>query len=127
MLGKIVAIMLSIAIILLAILTQLTKPATIGPLGIFFVFTLMYVSVLGILTFLLFGVSRLFRKMITTLNIKKSVGVLSLRRSYYFSSVLALAPVIFIGLQSVGEIGVYELFLIALFVSIACVYIAKKT
>ena len=51
---------------------------------------------------------------------------LSFRRSYYFSTVLAAAPVMLIGLQSVGSVGIYEFILVMLFVVIGCVYIAKR-
>ena len=54
MLGRAIAISMVGAIVLLAVLLQTTTPATIGPLGILFVFILLYVSVLGVLTFLLF-------------------------------------------------------------------------
>ena len=52
---------------------------------------------------------------------------LSLRKAYYFASVMGLAPVMFIGMQSVGEVGFYELVLIILFVGISCMYIAKRS
>lgn len=52
---------------------------------------------------------------------------MTLGRSYYFASVIALAPVMVVGMQSVGEVGLYELLLVILFVGIACVYIAKRT
>lgn len=58
---------------------------------------------------------------------KRTLPSLTIRRSYYFSSVLALAPVMFIGMQSVGEVGIYEVVLVLLFVGIACVYVAKRT
>ena len=40
---------------------------------------------------------------------------------------MALAPVMIIGMQSVGEVGLYELSLVVVFLVIACVYIAKRT
>ncbi|MDB5165118.1 MAG: rane protein of unknown function [Candidatus Saccharibacteria bacterium] len=50
-----------------------------------------------------------------------------LSRAYYFSSVVSLSPVMLVGMQSVGGIGVYECGLVALFTIIGCVYIAKRT
>ena len=127
MLGRVIAIGMVGAIVLLAVLLQTTAPASIGPMGILFVFILLYVSVLGVLTFLLFGCSRIVSKVIATVFAHKSVQPLTLRRSYYYASVLALAPVLFIGMQSVGEVGAYDVLLVVLFVVIACVYIAKRT
>jgi hypothetical protein len=127
MLGRVIAVSSIGAAIVLAILLQMTKPATVGPLGILIVFILMYVSVLGALTFLMFGISKLIVRLSGSVTIRRPLQPLGLKRSYYFSSVIALAPVIVIGMQSVGEVGFYDLLLVVIFVSIGCVYIAKRT
>ncbi len=127
MLEKVALTGIVTAIMLLVILLQVTTPTTVGPLGILASFMLMYVSVLGILTFLLFGSSRIVSKISASLTVKKPFSSLTLRRSYYFSSVIALAPVMFIGMQSVGELRIYEVLLVILFVIIACIYISKRT
>jgi hypothetical protein len=127
MLGKVLSISLVISVTLLVTLLQTTTPATIGPLGILIVFILMYVSVLCVLTFLLFSASRVVEKITTSLTLKRPIQQLSLRKSYYFSSVIALAPVMVVGMQSVGEVGFYEVVLVILFVAISCIYIAKRT
>ncbi len=127
MVGKVLAISFSAAVVLLVVILQTTTPATIGPLGILTVFILMYVSVLSALTFLLFSGSKLVAKASASLTVKRPVQALTLSKSYYFSSVLALAPVMLIGAQSVGDVGIYEVLLIVVFVLISCVYIAKRT
>lgn len=127
MLGKLIAISSITAIVLLVLLLQTTAPATIGPLGVLFVFILIYVSVLGVLTFLLFGASEIVIRLLSLLIPKGHAESLSLRRAYYYSSVISLAPVLFIGMQSVGEVSLYDVLLVVLFVVIACVYIAKRT
>lgn len=127
MLGRVIAVSSIGAAIILAILLQMTKPATVGPLGILVVFILMYMSVLGALTFLMFGISRLIVRLSTSVTIRRPLQPLTLKRAYYFSSVIALAPVMIIGMQSVGEVGFYDLLLVVIFVSIGCVYIAKRT
>lgn len=125
--GRIVAVSMSIAVVLLAVVLHTTTPATIGPLGILFVFILLYVSVLGGLTFLLFGIGKIAQKVLAPFIPKKPMTPVTLGRAYYYSSVLALAPVLFIGMQSVGEVSIYEVLLVVLFVVIACIYIAKRT
>lgn len=127
MLGKVLGISFVTATMLLIILLQTTTPTTIGPLGILIVFILMYVSVLGVLTFLLFWSSYYVAKMSSSVTVKRPPQRLSLVRSYYFSSVVALGPVMLVGMQSVGQVGVYEVGLIFLFITISCVYIAKRT
>lgn len=127
MLGRILTISLTVALMLLVILLQTTTPATIGPLGILLIFVLMYVSVLCALTFLLFFSSRVIAKISSSVTVRRPLQPMSLIRSYYFSSVIALAPVMLIGMQSVGDVSFYEVVLIATFIAISCVYIAKRT
>ncbi len=127
MLGRILTISLAVSLVLLVVLLQTTTPATIGPLGILFIFVLMYLSVLSALTFLIFVTSKFVVRLASNIMIRRSVEPLSLLKSYYFSSALALVPVMLIGMQSVGEVSFYELLLIVTFVVISCVYIAKRT
>ena len=114
-------------IVALAIFLLTTQPASVGPVGILFVFILMYVSVLGVLTFLLFGISKIVVKISTPFTVKRPLSAMTIRRAYYFSSVVGLAPVMLIGMQSVGEVGIYDLLLVVIFVIIACIYISKRT
>lgn len=127
MFGKVIALGSAIAIVLVAILLQMTTPAEVGPLGIFILFILVYMSVLGVLTYLLFWGSYLWAKTLSVMGLRRPLQPLSLRRAYYFASVLALAPIMLVGLQSVGEVGFYEVFLIVAFVAVGCVYMARRT
>lgn len=127
MLGRIVAGSIVAAIALLAILLETTTPATIGPIGILLVFILMYLSALGVLTFLLFAGSRIVARVGAFFAVRQPIQPLSFGRSYYYSSIVALAPVLFIGMQSVGEVSLYDIFLVIIFVVIGCIFIAKKT
>lgn len=128
MLGRVLFIAVVIALVLLAIIFNTTLPAAVGPLGILFVFILMYILAVGVLTFLLFGFSVLFEKCINTLVVtKKPMQSLSLTRAYYFSSVAALGPIMLIGIHSVGELGFYDVLLVSIFIIISCIYVAKRT
>ena len=123
MLGKVLAMTTLMAFVLLSALLQSTSPSTIHPLGILVIFVLIYTLALGVLTFFVFGASRavgLFTKRV------RKVRVMSIQRAYYFASVLALAPVMYMGIRSIGRTGVYELALIVVFEIIACFYIAKR-
>lgn len=127
MLGRLVAIVSLVAVVSLFVLLQMTTPATIGPLGILIVFILMYTSALGVLTFLLYGGSKLIVKLSRSVTVRQPLEPLPLGRAYYFSSAIALAPVILIGMESVGGVSFYELALVIIFVVIACVYIARRS
>jgi hypothetical protein len=126
MLGKIVAISSIAAIILLFFLVNTTTPATAGPLGILGVFVLMYIALIGVATYFLFGTNKVFSKVSTAFMGQRPAPGLSFRRAYYFGSVIALGPVMFVGLQSVGKVGVQEVVLVVLFMVLGCVYIARR-
>ena len=50
----------------------------------------------------------------------------ALIKLYYFSSVLALAPVILLGIQSIGGIKLFDICLVVIFEVIACLYVYKR-
>lgn len=126
MLEKIVAVITVISLCLLALLLNITAPTTIGPLGILTVFILGYLSSLGMMTYLIYGASRLFVHLGTAFTIKRPLAPIPFKVAYYYSTVIAAAPIMLIGLQSVGNGGIYEFLLVVLFVVIGYVYITKR-
>ncbi|MGV9001998.1 MAG: hypothetical protein ACOH18_03530 [Candidatus Saccharimonadaceae bacterium] len=60
------------------------------------------------------------------MTVRKPLAQMQFKRAYYYSTVLAAAPVMLIGLQSVRSIGVYESILVILFEVVACVYVSKR-
>lgn len=120
MLGKVLALITLGAFVILSALLQSTSPSTIHPLGILAVFILLYLLVLGALTFFMFAVAR------TINSFRKKKQEIRIQQVYYYASVLALAPVMIIGMRSIGHAGVYDIALILLFEIVACFYIAKR-
>lgn len=123
MLGKVLASLSLVAFVLLSAILQSTSPSTIHPIGILFVFVLMYLLALGVLTFFVFGLSKL---MVVLLYNGSKHAPLTLQQAYYYGSAIALAPVILLGMRSIGQTGVYEILLVILFEIIACFYISKR-
>ena len=115
-----------VALLVMGILLQQFSPTTAGPVGILALFGSLYVVCLVIITFTLYVVSRMLARMGSVLIFRRPVQPMSWMHAYYFASVLALLPVIALGLQSVGGVGVYEVFLVGLFGVFGCVYVAKK-
>jgi hypothetical protein len=126
MLEKIVAITTVTSLCLLAVLLNITAPTTIGPLGILAVFILGYLSSLGVMTYFLYSFSRLIAHLGAAFTVKRPLQPIAFRHAYYYSTVVAAAPIMLIGLQSVGSVGVYELLLVLVFIVIGCVYITKR-
>ena len=111
---------------LLLLLLNNTAPTSVGPFGILAVFVFSYISSLGIVTYVLYGASYLVSYVSSSLTVKKPIARLGFREAYYYSTIVAVAPVMLIGLQSVNTIGVYEYGLVGLFVLIGCLYITKR-
>lgn len=116
-----------VSICLLLILLMTTTPATAGPFGLLVIFISSYLASLGIVTFFLYGASRIFASFFAGFSVKKPLRALSLQKSYYYGTVLATAPVMLIGLQSVGAVGFYEVGLVLLFIVIGCLYVSRRT
>ena len=127
MAGKFIAISGVVAAVLLAVMLQVTTPATVGPLGLLFVFILLYVASLSALTFFIFAASRVAARFARGVMVRRPLQVLTMAQSYYYGSVVALAPVMLLGMQSVGAVGIYEALLVVVFVVLGCVYIAKRS
>ena len=126
MLKKTIAITTVVSLCLLIILLNVTSPSTSDPFEILIIFIFAYLLSLGLVTFFIFGVSYLVSRLSVVFAARRPTERLNFKRSYYYSTIVALAPVMLIGLQSVGVVNVYEILLICLFVIIGCLYISKK-
>lgn len=126
MLKKVVITSAIISLCLLAVLLNVTTPATIGPFGILAVFILGYVSLLGVVAYFFYGFNRLISNLSTAFTVKKPLSPMTFKRAYYYSTVISAIPIMLIGLQSVGSVGVYEVILVIIFGVIGCIYISKR-
>ena len=118
MLGKVLALSSLISFVLLSALMQVTSPSTVHPVVILFIFVLIYVLALGSLTFLLLAAQHLLRR--------KKTSTFTTTQAYYLASVLALMPVMMLGVQSIGRADIYSSILIILFELVACFYVVKR-
>lgn len=126
MLQKIIAVMTVFSLCLLIFMVSVTTPATAGPFGLLVIFISAYLACLGLISFFLYGVSRVWAYATAGIALRRRPTVFSFRRAYYFSTVLAAAPVMLIWLQSVGSVGIYEFLLVVIFEVIGCLYVAKR-
>lgn len=115
-----------VSLCLLVLLLSTTTPATAGPIGLLVIFISAYLAAMGLLSFFLYGANRLLSFFFSGFTNSKRRYTLSLKKSYYYGTVLAAAPVMLVGLQSVGSVGVYETVLVLIFVIIGCFYVSKR-
>lgn len=126
MLQRVIALITLVSLCLLILMLVFTTPASAGPFGLLVIFISAYLTALGSISFFLYGINRILTYAVSGFTLKKPIQPFSFRRAYYYSTVLAAAPVMLIGLQSVGSIGVYELLLVILFEVIGCIYVTKR-
>lgn len=126
MLPKIIATISLASLVLLSAMLTFTTPAAAGPFGLLVIFITAYLTFIGLISFFLYGISHLIASVSSGVTVKKPITPMSFRRAYYFSTVLAAAPVMLIGLQSVRSINVYELLLVVIFEVIACLYVSRR-
>ncbi len=111
----------------LGYLLSSTTPANAGATGILTVFLLSYVMSVVMLTFFIFGTHRVITRLFYSDRTGRVADDVTLRRSYYFASILALGPLILVSLRSVGKVGVTELILVLLLLAIGCLYVSRQT
>lgn len=125
MLKKIILFSSLSAFVILLIILNITTPSRVGPIGILAVFIMLYAIFLGFISFLIYG----FLKILILLKQKKenaSSDIKVFKKAYYYSTVIAFAPVVMIAQQSIGGVGFFEFFLILIFEIIACIYVSKR-
>ena len=127
MLKKIIPIITIISLCSLVVLLNVTAPSWAGPFGVLAVFIFAYLLSLGLATYFFYYSSKVVSYFSRIFITRKPVLRLDFRRSYYFATVFAATPIIFIGLQSVGPVGLYESLLIIIFLIIGFVYVSKRT
>lgn len=127
MLPRLIATISLASLVVLSLMLTFTSPATAGPFGLLVIFVTAYLTFVGVISFFLFGINRLIVMVSSGMTLRKPLLKMEFRRAYYFSTVLAAAPVMLIGLQSVQSIGVYEFILVIIFEAVACVYVSKRT
>ena len=126
MLPRIVATVSLASLCVLSLMLTFTSPSTTGPFGLLVLFISAYLTFVGLVSFFLFGINRLVIMVTKGMAVRKPLRPMEFKRAYYFSTVLAAAPVMLIGLQSVQSVGLYEVALVIIFEVVACLYISRR-
>jgi uncharacterized membrane protein YccC len=115
-----------ISVCLLVVLLNISTPITVGPFGILIIFIFAYLSLVGLIAYIIRFSSLVVTRISATFVPRKPIEELSFRRAYYYSTVVAAGPIMLVGLMSVGSIGIYEIILIVIFIIIGCLYVSKR-
>lgn len=115
-----------VSLCLLVYLLNTTTPVTAGPFGILAIFIFAYLSSLGVVTYFLYFISRVVSHLSVVFMARKPFEALTMKRSYFYSTILAATPILLVGLQSVGAGSIYGFILVLIFVAIGCLYVSKR-
>jgi hypothetical protein len=121
---SIVAIISVLSLISVLLIMSFTSPNEISPFGILALFVLVYVFCVGLFTFGLYWSTRVYSYIYSRLG-RRRVNPITFKNSYFFSTVVAVLPVMIIGLQSVGAVSWYSNILVLLFVGLGVLYVSK--
>lgn len=106
-------------------LFNITTPSSAGPPGVLAVFIFAYILFIGVTTFIIYWGAQLLVRISRAIKTSRPFEPMPFKRACYFSTIIALAPIMLIGLQSVGAVSLYSVILIILFVAIGSLYISK--
>lgn len=104
----------------------MTRPGEVGPFGILAFFVLLYLSAGSIIYMLLTGIIYVLMRVLPPGSLRLWLENVSHTKVYYYTTVLALAPVVLLGMASVGSIGGLDIVLVVLFEILACFYISRR-
>lgn len=127
MFAKLLIIVGIVSALALSYILVTVSPVEAGATGVLAVFLLSYIVSVIVLTFLFYLVQKIVLKFLYSDRTGSVTGQVSLRKSYYYGSILALGPVILVSLRSVGKAGSGELVLVAILMIIGCLYISRQT
>lgn len=126
MIAKLIAVSMTIGLIGLILIMQLTTPATIHPIGLLAFFVCLYILMAGIFGVLIRYFSKISSSLASRMRSLKRQP-LSLVQSYRYGTVVAFAPVVLLAMQTVGGIQPLDVLFVVLFVGVALFYVAKRS
>ena len=127
MFAKILVLVGICAAILLGYIITTMSPVKAGATGVLVVFLLSYIVSVVVLTFFVFLTHKLLLQLLYSDRTGHAGERLSMRKAYYYASILGLGPVILVSLRSVGQDGVIQLLLVVALLAIGCLYVSRQT
>jgi uncharacterized membrane protein len=109
-----------VALLALGFVLNTTNPLQSGPLIILAVFVLIYIVVVSLFSAALHLIA-------TVVRMVRPSSRFSMKRGYYVVSIIGLAPVLFIALNTLGQLDMLEIVLILLLFGLGCFYVVRRS
>lgn len=110
----------------LAFLLSTTNPTQAGPIGVLVVCIASYAGLVSLFSFIVFYTRGMYVQIASKIKPTIQLQAYTLKRSYLHATVFALVPILLIGLRSVSGFAWYDILLVALFVAVGTLYVAKR-
>lgn len=123
---EVVATIGVLLLMFIVVFLHATNPGSVGPLGVLVFFVALYVMLVCALFLALTAIHSLVLKFAPPGKTRQLVEPTSTLKRYYYSSVIALAPIILIGMQSVGGVRLFDVVLVLLFEIFAIFYTHRR-
>ena len=114
MLNRLILLISLVAVAILLVMLNLTTPAEVGPLGVLVFFTMIYVAMFGLATLVIWGMRRVTGKEGLT------------KKDYYYAVTVAFGPIMMLLVQSFGNLNVFTIGLVVVFVFLLCFLVKKR-
>lgn len=115
-----------VALVIAGLMLTMTRPGEVGPFGVLALFILLYIVAGSVIYVSLTAVIGVLRKILPPGSLRLWLDNLPHTKVYYYTTVLALMPVVLLGMASVGSIGGLDVLLVLLFELLACFYISRR-
>lgn len=116
----------SVALVMAGLMLTMTRPGEVGPFGVLALFILLYIVAGSVIYVSLTVVIGILRRILPPGSLRLWLDNLPNTKVYYYTTVLALMPVVLLGMASVGGIGGLDVLLVLLFELLACFYISRR-
>lgn len=111
------------SIVALVYILNFHAPAELGAFGVLIVFLLLYVMFTALSTL---AIQQARLAIHRSRNLRGSEGDVSYRVSYYYASVVALAPLLFLSLRSVGRLNLISFVLVLILIGVVSLYVSRQ-
>ena len=115
-----------VALVIAGLTLTMTRPGEVGPFGVLALFILLYIVAGSVIYVSLTVVIGILRRILPPGSLRLWLDNLPNTKVYYYTTVLALMPVVLLGMASVGGIGGLDVLLVLLFELLACFYISRR-
>ena len=114
MFNRLMMLVSLVAVIIILAMINLTTPTSVGPLGVLVFFTMIYLTIYGVVN------------LIVAAFMKASDKKFGGKKNRYYAAMISFGPIMLLLVQSFGSLSVVTFAMTAVFVMLGCFVINKR-